>query len=56
MSSNPDHLVNTSPTPRITIALVIIPQKLKNLNSHNFNNYPVLAYIYITQITVTKII
>jgi hypothetical protein len=52
VSSKPDHLVNTLPALWIrthhTTALVITPQTLTNFNSHNFNNYPILAYIYIT--------
>ena len=46
------HTDNTSPTlwikPHIITALIITPQRLYNFNSHYFNNYPFLAYIYIT--------
>jgi hypothetical protein len=46
------HTNNTSPTLLIkthhTAALVITLQALKNFKSHDFNNYPFLAHIYIT--------
>ena len=45
------HTVNTSPTLWVkthhTAELVITPQTLNKFKSHNFNNYPFLAYIYL---------
>jgi len=39
------HTVNTSPTRWIRTASVIIPHRLNNIYSQDFNNYPFKLYL-----------